>query len=281
MANLTTPTRLPLLSDHARFVGRHRTVIGVLMVLGLLLGLAWSMTQAVTFSSTASVSLAPVPKYLLPTGVGLASPGVSIDTDAQLLRSTEVLDSVALALGTTSDMAMEQLSVTASPNSHVLHVTVTADSPAEAAEAANAAVTALVRVRRNTLGALRLDQLRLLRLWTAGQEELLAQEQSTRAVLLATDDLFAQVLELREGLQELEGARSAPAEVVNAAVPAGSPDYSNSEVPLTSGAMLGLLAACLVGVRRDRRRSLATISPSMRSRPQPISHLPLPATTQG
>ena len=220
MANLTTPPGLPLLSDHARFAGRHRTVIGMLMVVGLLLGLAWSMTQSVTFSSTASVSLAPVPKYVLPTGVGLAPPAVSIDTDAQLLNSPEVLESVALAIGTRASTAMEHLSVTASPNSHVLHVTVTAESAAAATAAANAAAAALVRVRRDALGALRLDQLRLLRLWTAGQEDLLAQSQSTRAVILATDDA------LRAGpgaAQGPPGAGGGPPGSRRGGQPCGSP----------------------------------------------------------
>ena len=58
----------------------------------------------------------------------------------------------------------ERLSVTASPNSHVLHVTVKASPPSRAADAANAAVAAFVDVRRDALGALRSDQLSQLRL---------------------------------------------------------------------------------------------------------------------
>jgi uncharacterized protein involved in exopolysaccharide biosynthesis len=201
-----------------------------------------------------------VPKYVLPTGDGLAPPEVSIDTDAQLLDSPEVLGAVADALGTDTAVARESLSVTASPNSHVLHVSVKASSAAAAAAAADAAASELVRVRRNALGALRPDQLRLLRLWVAGQEDELAKEQSQRLVIPASDERFAQILALRTGLQELEEARLNPAEVIDPAEPATRPDYANREVPLVSGAMLGLLCGCLLGARADRRRLLAPSS---------------------
>ena len=256
MGVMTQHPGLPLWSDYPRFVRRHRTRIGALMALGLLVGLAWSFVQPTTYSATASVALAPVPKYALPTGVGLAPPEVSIDTDAQLLQSPKVTTAVGEVLGTKADAALAHLSVTASPNSHVLHVTVTASSAPRAAEAANAAGAALVEVRREALGALRLDQLRLVRFWVAGQEELLAREQSRRLVIPASDDLYAQLVELRTGLQELEEARLTPAEVLSPALPASGPDYGNAEVPVTSGAMLGLLVGCLLGARHDRRRLL-------------------------
>jgi uncharacterized protein involved in exopolysaccharide biosynthesis len=273
MAVLRRGAELPLWSDHTAFVRRHRLRIVALMVLGLLVGLTWSLTQTGTWTSTASISLAPVPKYVLPTGAGLAPPEVSIDTDAQLLGSPEVLGAVADVLGVDTGAARDSLSVTASPNSHVLHVGVTAPSAPAAADAANAAAAALVRVRRNALGSLRPDQLRLLRLWVAGQEDLLAQEQRDRLVLPATDEDFALVAELRTGLQELEEARLSPAEVIDPAVPAPRPDYANREVPLVSGAMLGLLAGCLLGALLDRRRLRASM-PSAPSHPEDSGDLP-------
>ncbi|WP_457205719.1 hypothetical protein [Nocardioides sp. P5_C9_2] len=281
MAVLTEPPGLPLLSDHARFAWRHRAVIGALMALGLLAGLAWSLVQPTSYSSTASVALAPVPKYVLPTGIGVVPPAVSIDTDAQLLYSPAVLGAVARVLGTDEDVAFQHMSVTASPTSRVLHLAVTASSRTTAAEAANAAVSALVQVRRDSLGALRADQLRLLRLWTAGQEDLLAQAQGTQAVIPADDDVVAQVIALREGLQELEEARLSPAEVVDPATPATLPDASNAQVPLTSGAMLGLLAGCLIGVRRDRRRLAVASTQNLRPRTHPVGPVPAALTTQG
>lgn len=251
MAALTPPPA-PLLADQLRSAWHHRRYVAASTLLGLVGGLVWALAQPTTFSSTASVALTPVPKYLLPAGAGLAPPAVTIDTDAQLVTSPDVLTAVAQALGTEPARARQQISVTATPNSRVLHVTVSGSSPAQVADAANEAATALVRVRRETLGALRTDQLRLLRLWTAGQEAVLAQQQRSRLVIPASDELFAQVLQVRSGLGELEEARLSPAEVVTPGSPPQSADPANAEVHLTSGAMLGLLAGCLLIAARDR-----------------------------
>jgi hypothetical protein len=189
------------------------------------------------------------------------------------------LNAVGNVLGTDADTASEHLSVTASPSSHVLHVTATAASAKLSAEAADAAVTAFVDVRRRALGALRSSQLRQLRLLVTSQEQLLAQEQAHRVVIPAIDGLFAQILELRDALDELEEAHSEPAEVVRSAVPPGAADYANTEVPMTSGAMLGLLCGCLLGSARDRagrlgHRPLKPRTPAHPSGDQPdgVSH---------
>jgi uncharacterized protein involved in exopolysaccharide biosynthesis len=278
MGILTRSPGLPLWSDYTRFVGRHRATIGALMGLGLLAGLAWSQLQPPTFSATASVALAPVPVYVIASTTELVPPEVSIDTDAQLLHSPRVLGAVGDALGKDADVASDHLSVTASPNSHVLHVTVTAASEQLAATAADAAVTAFVEVRRHALGALRRNQLRQLRLLVSDREHLLAKEQARRLVIPAYDALFAQILELRASLHELEEARREPAEVVRPAVPPRDADYANTEVPITSGAMVGLLGGCLLGAARDRARLLGHRSASPRIRPHASGHLPDAAT---
>lgn len=278
MGVLTEPPGLPLWSDYPRFVRRHRAVIGVLMGLGLLAGFAWSLQQPATFSATASVALAPVPVYVTASTTELVPPEVSIDTDAQLLHSPQVLGAVGDALGRDADVVSEQLSVTASPNSHVLHVTVTAGSAQLAVTAADAAVAAFVKVRRTALGALELDQLRQLRLFVSAQEQLLAQEQARRVVIPADDELFAQILELRTSLDELEEARTQPAEVVRPAVPPGGPDYANTEVPATSGAMVGLLAGSLLGAAGDRARLRRHQPAGPRTIPHPSGDLPDVAT---
>ena len=45
-----------------------------------------------------------------------------------------------------------------------------------------------------------------------------------------------------------------PAEVITPAPERGAADYANTEVPMTSGAVLGLLVGCFVGAVRDRSR---------------------------
>jgi hypothetical protein len=256
---------LPRLAEYPTFVRRQWVLLTLFVVGGLLAGMGWSASQPGTYTATASVVLAPVPVYVLPATAGLLPPEVSIDTDAQLLQSPEVLAAIGMVTGERTRDVHERLSVTAAPHSHVLHLHVSSASASSAARAADAAAAALVEVRRRALGALTHGQLRQLRLYVVSQEALLAREQAKRLVVPGLDDLFSQVEELRAGLRELEEARRTPAQVIGQADVPTSPDHANTEVPTTSGAMLGLLAGWLVGSVRDRAR---------RARPTPVTSRP-------
>lgn len=271
MGDLSTRPGLPALSDYSRFLRRHRVLVICLVGIGLLAGLALSMRQPATYSATTSIALTPVPKYVTTPGE-LLPPEVTIDTDAQLLSSPEVVGAVAGQLGIDPVGVEKRLSVTASANSHVLHVTVESRSRTRAAAAANAAAVALIDVRRASLGALRDDQLNKVRIMLADYEEQLAAAQRRRLVVPETDELFTSVLTFRQALDELEEARDQPAEVLRPAEPPQRKDYANTEIPLTSGPMLGLLVGCLLGAARDRgllrvpvrapRFSVRPVSPS-------------------
>jgi hypothetical protein len=254
MGILSSEPGLPLWSDYTRFARRHIALIGALMFIGAAIGVGWAMQQPTTYSATASIALTPVPKYVTPSTSELVPPEVTIDTDAQLLQSPKVLEAVAAALGTTPDEALQRLSVSATPTSNVLHVTVRSSSAKGAAAAANAAVTELIGVRRDSLGALQQNQLSMLQLLVSTEERNLSKTQTSRVTIPATDDLFAQLQQLRAEIDELEAARREPAVVLQAAVPPPKAEYSNSEVPVVSGAMLGFLLACGVGAMRDRAR---------------------------
>jgi uncharacterized protein involved in exopolysaccharide biosynthesis len=270
MAVVTKPRGLPLLSDYKTFMRRHRTVICALTGIGLLAGLVVGLLQTSTYSATASIALTPVPVYVSGPTTELVPPAVTIDTDAQLLGSPRVLGAIGHELGVDQGEATDHLSVTASPNSQVLQVTVSAASPRLAAAAANAAADAFIEVRRDTLGALQESQLRQLRYLVSLQERALAKEQATRLLMPDQDKLFAQILELRTSLNELEEASAKPADVLSAAEGPESPDHANVEVPTVSGAMLGLLLGCLLGIARDRTRpSLPTRTPANKSGDQP------------
>jgi uncharacterized protein involved in exopolysaccharide biosynthesis len=242
----------PLLADYAGFVRRHRWWLAGLVVAGIAVGAVLATRAPATWTATASVALTPVPKYVTDTSSRLEPPAVTIDTDAQLLRSPEVVAAVAGTLGVDPRTAVGRVTVTASPLSRVLHVSVTASSPARAAAAADAAVTALGVARRDTLGALRDDQVNQVRALVDRTESELARQQASRVVVPATDDLFATLVEQRQTLDELEEARREPVRVVAVARPPHRPDPADPEVPLVSGAALGLLLACAVGAVRDR-----------------------------
>jgi uncharacterized protein involved in exopolysaccharide biosynthesis len=254
MDDLTAPPGLPLWSDYPRFLRRHRVLFALFMGMGLMVGIAWSWTQPATYSATTSVELVPVPVYVIPATAGLLPPEVSIDTDAQLLRSPEVLGAMGEILGVSPQEAEGRLSVTASANTHILHVTVSARSARLAARAADATVAAFIDVRRDALGALEQASLRQLRVYITDQMALLADEQTKRLVIAGRDDLLSQTLDVQAGLEELEEARRLPARVVSYAEPPRRANHANAEVPITSGAMLGLAGGWLLGAARDRSR---------------------------
>lgn len=270
MADLRRPAGLPLWSDYTTFVRRHRTWFGAFMGLGLVLGYLFSLTQPTSYSATASVTLTPVPMYITASTTAIAPPQVTIDTSAQLLQNPKVEKAVAEVLGTGAEQAAGHLSVSASANTDVLHVTVSAGSAQKAADAANAAVTAFLQVRRQTLGSLQTDQLSHLRLAIEEVEQLL-----DRGVVLPADNtLFAQVLDLQTRLQELENARTNPGNVISPADAPRHANYANTEVPVVSGAMLGFLLAWLLGVGLDRapaRRRVSAPAPLVRN---PFGDLP-------
>jgi uncharacterized protein involved in exopolysaccharide biosynthesis len=257
MAVLTEPPGLPLWSDYRRFIHRHLAVICALMVVGTVAGFAWSMSRPAQYSATASVVLSPVPMYVIPSTSEIVPPEVSIDTDAQLLDSPEVRGAIADALDIDAADASDHLTVTASANSHVLHVTLSAASPEAAAAAADAAAEALAQVRRQSLGTLRDDQLRQLRLLISHQQELVSQGRAQGTTIPAYDEASIEILDLNNALRELEEARDQPAEVVTSPAIPTQQDHPNTEVYLVSGAMVGLLCGCLLGAARDRSAELA------------------------
>lgn len=259
---------LPTLADHLRFVGRHARIVTSLMALGLLVGLGWAIQEPATYSATASVELTPVPKYITPVTDELAAPEVTIDTDAQLLASPQVLNAVGARLDTDNETAATHLLVSASPNTYVLHVTVESSSPVTAAAAADAAAAALIEVRRESLGALQEDQILQLGRLVTQQEQVLAREQSREVLIPESAESFAHLVELRAALEELQWARQEPGRLVRASTAPRAPDYANSEVPIVSGAMLGLLAGCLIGAGRDRFRGHSHESITKHHRPR-------------
>lgn len=259
---MTGRAGLPLWSDHLRFLRRHRALVEASVALGLVVGVAVSLAQPATWSSTASVALSPVPVYVKISSEDLVPPEVSIDTDAQLLGSPQVMGAIARELGIDPEDAGDHLAVSASPQTHVLHLTVSGPSAASAQAATASAVKAFVTLRGEVLGALAEDQVQALRLALGARERELADVRGRRLVL-DDDELMQEVVDLQTALDELEDARTQPADVIDPADLARTVDYPNREVPVVSGAGLGLLAGLLLGAARDR---VGTRSPPRRPR---------------
>lgn len=262
MVDVTGRPGLPLWSDQLRFLRRHRAVVEASVALGILAGILMALGQPATWSSTSSVALTPVPVYVKVAADDLVPPEVSIDTDAQLLGSPQVLGAVGRQLGIDAADAEDHLSVSASPQTHVLHVTVSGPSAASAQAATASAVQAFVSLRGEVLGSLEETQVQSLRLALADRERERA-DVSRRRLVLDDDELTQEVLDLRTALEEIEDARVQPADVIDPADVPRKVDYPNREVPVVSGAGLGLLAGLLLGAARDR---MGTRGPPRRPR---------------
>ncbi len=246
--------RLPSWDQYAALMRRHRRLLAVAMGIGVVAGAGVAFVQDPTYSATTSLALTPVPSYLSVTASG-GQPGVvSIDTDAHLVMDSSALLALEAADPSVRDPE-DQIVVTATPLSRVIHITYTSGSPALAAAGATAVGEAFIDARRNALGALAEPELDRLRARITALQERLSQEQAREQLApTAPDSLEPDLLELRERLAALETAREEPAEVLNAAVPPSASDPRDAEVPVTSGAMVGLLVGWLVAVARNRHR---------------------------
>jgi uncharacterized protein involved in exopolysaccharide biosynthesis len=94
------------------------------------------------------------------------------------------------------------------------------------------------------------------------------------AVLSSDNTLYAEVADLQNRVQELADAREHPATVISPAAVPRHRDYANTEVPVVSGAMLGLLLAWGLGLALDRsgqRRRVTSPVPLVRN---PFGALP-------
>jgi succinoglycan biosynthesis transport protein ExoP len=243
--------RLPSWDQYAAFLRRYRRLLAVAMGIGVVLGAGVSFVQQPTYSATTSIALTPVPSYMSVTTTG-GQPGlVSIDTDARL-----VMDSSAVQALERADPAVrepeEQIVVTATPLSRVMHITYSSGSPETAAAGATAVGDAFIDARRDALGALAEPELERLRLRIAELQERLSLEEARGLVPTTPDALEPDLLELRDRLAALESARDTPAEVLQEALPPSAPDRRNAEVPITSGAMIGLLVGWVAALARNR-----------------------------
>jgi len=114
------------LGDYVQFARRNIVLISVFVLLGLAGGDYVQMQSNKSFTSTASILLAPVPTYVSLAASGPPPSEITIDTDARLLRYEQTLDRVAAATGEDRASVAKRLNVTAPTSTRVLKVSYTA-----------------------------------------------------------------------------------------------------------------------------------------------------------
>lgn len=128
-----------------RYTAALRSGMPVILVMGLLgagAGYWWQTVWPSPYRATASVLLNEPPRYPSP---GYAR--TNVDTDAQLVASKDVRGAAASASGESPSDIAENLTVTATPNTRVLHLHLTAPTAEAARSGVDAATEAFLDAR--------------------------------------------------------------------------------------------------------------------------------------
>jgi hypothetical protein len=241
---------------YTSLVRSNLAVFAVLAVLGFGAGLAYDHVQVHPVTAETQVLLPPNAVY--PDQEQFTQ---SLDTLAGLVDSVAVRTAVAAAAGIPADQVPQHLSVTASPNTRILHIRFTDSSAARAERASLVATKRLIAVRTRILTHIRNDSLASLAKERAG---LTASIATLGAGNDTTNDLVDQVSALDAQYVRIQ----------NAPVPGGTITQrpttlrlgGDRTVDAVTGLALGLLLAtviaygrALVGVRAGRARKQSVV----------------------
>ncbi|MEU6859073.1 Wzz/FepE/Etk N-terminal domain-containing protein [Glycomyces sp. NPDC046736] len=136
------------LADYGVIVRRSWWLIVATVAAALAAGLAYTSLSEEVYESTASVLVLPTAGDTAVQGARTAGQ-VNLDTEAQLVKSTEVAEAAAEKLGAGPDAGLvSRVSVTVPPNTAVLEISFSADSPEAAREGTVAFSEAYLEHRR-------------------------------------------------------------------------------------------------------------------------------------
>jgi capsular polysaccharide biosynthesis protein len=247
----------------SRAVRHHLALVVCFAALGGVLGWTYLSSAPRTWTSLASVLVNPSsgnPYSTTPESVR-QDEMTSLETEAQVARSAEVLGAVSQTVGMTTTELQKGLQVTVPPNTQVLEIAYTATDPAVAQEVADAVANAYLdnRDRRfMEVNAARIERVenrttavvRDLRAATAAAQTDVRAERLFQRQL--ADALSNELVSLRAQRTSLENSE-APAGTVIA--PASEPknawDLATLVFPV-GGALAGLGLGCLVAVLLER-----------------------------
>ncbi|WP_047871514.1 lipopolysaccharide biosynthesis protein [Nocardiopsis sp. RV163] len=254
----------PELREYTALLRRRWRFVGAGVLGGLALASAAAVGLPAAYTSVSAVQVQPSGMAEF-TGErsGRLAGDVNLDTEAQVLVSERVSSAVAGALAEEGGAApsvtdlRERVDVSVPPNSSVLEISYSAESPEAARAGAQAYADAYLELRRERIDELIESHLEALR----GEQEARYEALAEAAAGPAGPGADARVEALRAEITEL-GNRISPLSALAEAVepggvitPAGLPERASSPVPalwLTGGGALGLLAGLLAAVVRDR-----------------------------
>jgi succinoglycan biosynthesis transport protein ExoP len=252
----------------SRAVRHHLALVTVCLVLGAFAGWLYAASSPTTYTSTARVLVNPsVGNPFVPSPTAVRQDELtSLETEAQVARSAEVLDTVPDLNPPLTTSALERgLLVTVPPNTQLLEISYSASDPTVAQQVAGAVADAYLVNRDRRFEAVqteRIDQLQTqtdtvvtdLRTATAAAQTGSAANRSFQAQLATA--LRNDLVNLRAQRSALETSESPAGAVITPATAAQSATDLVAVVAPFGGALVGLAVGCLVAVLLERARGV-------------------------
>ncbi len=244
---------------------RRWWLVALALVAGLLVGLALLAVLPKTYAATAAVLVTPVGQVAGSATTRTAA-DVNLDTEAQVVASSEVAGGARTLLRSTDDVGtlQDDVSVAVPPNSSILSITFTTGTASGAQRGAHAfaqayldnrAATAKQQVDAAVAGLqtqLDADQKQLLSL--TGSAAGLAAGSPDRVYADARISIIAgQVNTLAAQLAATRTAASTPGQIITDATLPGSPSSPSRPLVLAGCGVLGLLLGLAVAVLASGR----------------------------
>lgn len=248
----------------ARAVRHHLAPVIVCVLLGALGGWLYAASAPASYTSVARVLVNPSvgnPYAPVPSSVRQEE-ATSLETEAQVVRSVEVLDLVARSLPDVTTDALERgVQVVVPPNTQVLEISYTAGDPAVAQETADAVAAAYLQNRRQRFD--QVNEARIARVASRTDEVVAELREATAAATSgsASDRTFqaelagalrSELVSLRAQRTALENTETPPGAVIRPATEPAAPGGLTALVLPVGGALVGLAVGCLLALLLER-----------------------------
>jgi hypothetical protein len=244
-SRLTIVSSDPILTRGLR--GRTWLVGGVL---GLIAGIGVYFGTPPTYTATSVVELSEVAPVIDLSPVAARPDDVTVDTDAQIVTSGQVVSAVAGITKQPTERVRQSLSVSARQLTRVIQISYTASSPATATAGAQGAAEAFLAARKRLVVQPVQDYLAEVFVRTEAPQK--------SASLTTAADLSSKAQSRVEGWRQRAisaqlQTKGAGSILEHARVRAGG-DRGDVEVPVVTGACLGALLGVGVALLRAARR---------------------------
>jgi hypothetical protein len=222
-------------------------IVGCL--LGLLVGVGLHVTKPPTYTATAAVELTKIAPSLDLSPIAPPADFLTVDTDAQMVETDEVISAVAKAAGQSTAQVRTSLAVSARQLTRVLLISYTTSSADDAVKGAQQAAETFLAERQKLIVEPLQDYLAEVRSLTASPK---------LSVETTTQDLTGKAQSRVEGFrQRAMNARlqiSGAGTILQAARVSSAANRGNPEIPIVTGLCTGGLLGLGFGLALHYRR---------------------------